>query len=400
MGPSSSGNGFVHFSSLTVRGGRHTLSLRIDSPNLIDEVYETNNNYAEQYCWSPQALLAIDGYEVERPVPPDPYAGSEDWSGSEPFWPNCDGFRFGGPYADTHWGWAAVAVMPLGTTDVDVACHPMLRGVKNGFTTQLAHSGFGPGQLDFIMVDYHSAPHTLFDAGVIRVSGSDGYRIENDISLGGSMAPLEPMIYAVDAIPSGHVMRLYEWFLYPGLWALRLEDVAGGVDWGLAIFAQGTLYQGEGLGMRVNDRGPGGDECLTLDVNFPRYYCIAIYKTTPADLPKEGHCLLHMVYGVTGVGEDSPAPVATNLVGAWPNPFNPRTTIAFVLAAATEVRLTVIDLQGRRVRTLVAASLPAGRHEIVWDGRDEAGQPAPSGVYIARLAAGDVRQMRKLLLLK
>lgn len=71
-----------------------------------------------------------------------------------------------------------------------------------------------------------------------------------------------------------------------------------------------------------------------------------------------------------------------------PNPFNPRTTIRFDLPGTGPVKLAVYDIAGRLVKVLVEGARPAGRHEEVWDGRDTAGRPAPSGSYLVRLVAG------------
>ena len=70
----------------------------------------------------------------------------------------------------------------------------------------------------------------------------------------------------------------------------------------------------------------------------------------------------------------------------WPNPFNPRTTIAFDLPRAGVVQLSVHDVAGRLVRVLVDETLSPGSHEAVWDGRDAAGREVGSGSYVARLA--------------
>lgn len=95
-------------------------------------------------------------------------------------------------------------------------------------------------------------------------------------------------------------------------------------------------------------------------------------------------------------------PVVTAFEGAYPNPFNPKTTLRFALATAGPVHLTVYDLSGRRVRQLLGGekSLPAGQHEIVWDGLDAAGDRLPSGVYFSRLDADGLSQTHKLVLLK
>jgi flagellar hook assembly protein FlgD len=74
-----------------------------------------------------------------------------------------------------------------------------------------------------------------------------------------------------------------------------------------------------------------------------------------------------------------------------PNPFRLDTRVDFVLPEAEPVRLHVYDLHGRRVRLLPSASLPAGRHRLVWNGKNDSGRPAPSGVYLLQLEAGGRR---------
>ncbi|MDO9172776.1 MAG: FlgD immunoglobulin-like domain containing protein, partial [bacterium] len=96
----------------------------------------------------------------------------------------------------------------------------------------------------------------------------------------------------------------------------------------------------------------------------------------------------------------TPAPATTALVGIHPNPFNPQTQIQYELAREGAVRLEIYDLQGTLVRTLVEGSRAAGRHDETWDGRDNAGGQVASGVYMARLAAGGMQQMQKMVLLK
>jgi hypothetical protein len=85
----------------------------------------------------------------------------------------------------------------------------------------------------------------------------------------------------------------------------------------------------------------------------------------------------------------APAPQAGLVLAAAPNPFNPSTRIRFeVPGDGGQVQLTVYDLAGRLVRTLVDASLPQGIHAAVWDGRDATGREVGSGTYLARLEFG------------
>lgn len=90
----------------------------------------------------------------------------------------------------------------------------------------------------------------------------------------------------------------------------------------------------------------------------------------------------------------------TRLMSASPNPFNPATTIAFELAAPGEVSITVYDVSGRMIRSLVNGHLPAGLHEVSWNGRDRSGATVASGVYFYRLMSGEILETRKMVLLR
>ncbi len=79
------------------------------------------------------------------------------------------------------------------------------------------------------------------------------------------------------------------------------------------------------------------------------------------------------------------APVTFELLGSFPNPFNPATTIRFQLATAALTDLAVFDVRGALVAHLVQGELAAGPHAVVWSGLDNDGRPAASGVYMARL---------------
>lgn len=96
--------------------------------------------------------------------------------------------------------------------------------------------------------------------------------------------------------------------------------------------------------------------------------------------------------------------VSTRIFGLEPNapnPFNPTTTIAFALPHAMSAELAIYSPAGRLVRTLVANQrLEAGRNTFQWDGNDDAGHPAGSGVYHARLVAGKLRDTKQMILIR
>ena len=70
------------------------------------------------------------------------------------------------------------------------------------------------------------------------------------------------------------------------------------------------------------------------------------------------------------------------------------------MKSGSAISLVVYDLQGRSVRNLMKGKSEPGRHQVLWDGLDEDGRRVSSGVYIYRLAAGDVVLSRKMVLLK
>jgi len=99
------------------------------------------------------------------------------------------------------------------------------------------------------------------------------------------------------------------------------------------------------------------------------------------------------------VGGDA-LPDAAELLGNFPNPFNPATHIRFNLADSGLARVAVYDVAGQRVRELVAGHLTPGYHQVTWDGRDAAGYSAASGIYYAVLDAGGSRQAKPMVLVR
>jgi V8-like Glu-specific endopeptidase len=84
----------------------------------------------------------------------------------------------------------------------------------------------------------------------------------------------------------------------------------------------------------------------------------------------------------------------------YPNPFNPETTIRFQLPDDSKVTLTIYNMIGQEITTLINGSLSAGYHSFIWNGRDAQGKKAPSGVYLYQFRAGEYRVTKKMILLE
>ncbi|MFH1279913.1 MAG: C25 family cysteine peptidase [Candidatus Eisenbacteria bacterium] len=103
----------------------------------------------------------------------------------------------------------------------------------------------------------------------------------------------------------------------------------------------------------------------------------------------------------TGIAEGSPeVPLAFGLEPGRPNPFNPRTTIGFSMPTEGRALIRVYDIAGREVATLINATVPAGRHEVLWDGKNGSGRDVTSGIYFVRFEASGFLQVRQITLVR
>jgi hypothetical protein len=93
-------------------------------------------------------------------------------------------------------------------------------------------------------------------------------------------------------------------------------------------------------------------------------------------------------------------PISFDLRQNFPNPFNPITTLNYGLPKDSDVRLTIFDMLGHEVTTLVHSNQQAGFKSIQWDARDSMGRPVSAGVYLYQIHAGEFVQIKKMVLLK
>ena len=101
---------------------------------------------------------------------------------------------------------------------------------------------------------------------------------------------------------------------------------------------------------------------------------------------------------LSGVVNSLPTEFA--LAQNYPNPFNPTTEINFDLPKNAHVELSVFNILGQSVTTLVSGEMPAGSHQISWNGTDSDGGSVASGIYFYRISAGDYSSSKKMMLLK
>ena len=88
------------------------------------------------------------------------------------------------------------------------------------------------------------------------------------------------------------------------------------------------------------------------------------------------------------------------MYNAYPNPFNPITTLGYDLSENVMVNITIYDIVGRQIKALLNSPQTAGYRSIQWNATNNAGQQVPAGLYLYTIQAGDFVQTRKMVLLK
>ena len=205
---------------------------------------------------------------------------------------------------------------------------------------------------------------------------------------------------------------------------VRLADFAAIKGYGLQV-----AYEADKLAFVevLTDQPLGGSELATPQVLADQAGVLTV--AAHGDVVSDGEVMLSLVFRPTTEIENTiieitdnqtydsafgfnrlglPAPVQLqtrpevfSLANNYPNPFNPATTIKYALPQASDVELTVYNVLGQPVRTLVAEHQSAGRYVVEWDATNDSGHSLSSGMYFYRLeASGEFLEVKKMLLLK
>ena len=119
----------------------------------------------------------------------------------------------------------------------------------------------------------------------------------------------------------------------------------------------------------------------------------AVYDEVSSDL-----VTIDFTYTGTGAGNNLVS--VTELIGNYPNPFNPETTISYQLPENCKVELTVYNLKGQKVKTLVNETLESGNHTVIWKGKDDNGKSVSSGIYFYKMKIENHVETKKMILMK
>ncbi len=152
-----------------------------------------------------------------------------------------------------------------------------------------------------------------------------------------------------------------------------------------------------------DDRAPGVLESM-ITYTAPQtglYYARLTHVGTLTDYGMYNLLVYALPQSPTAINDpELPAPRVTELRGTYPNPFNPRLTVAFELDRERPVSIKAYDARGRLVRHVLEEARPPGDHTVVWDGKDDSGLEVAGGVYFLRFESEDVKRTTKVTLVK
>lgn len=160
----------------------------------------------------------------------------------------------------------------------------------------------------------------------------------------------------------------------------------------------GNYWIAEG---KMNKNGQHlGDVVFQQHASLPTYGPSLVLKTVGGQ-----NYLLHPILRrwmtITDVKKiDSSTPLHYELAQNYPNPFNPSTSIKYSIPGEEHVRITIYDMNGKKVTELVNQNQKAGTYEVTWNSKDNLGNSVASGIYVYTIHAGSYFHSNKMLLLK
>lgn len=148
------------------------------------------------------------------------------------------------------------------------------------------------------------------------------------------------------------------------------------------------------------DPGVNNVEINPVEMEFPNHSLTYYYNDYSSGRPVVKSVQPEVEAGQVFYSNPTAMPTKFALHQNSPNPFNPTTKIAYDMPAAGDVKISVFNVLGQHVSDLVDGYNEAGSYEVIWDGKDQAGEQVASGVYFYRIKTEQFSETKKMLLLK
>ena len=375
------GDGVVSLQALNlgpdfIRGGRHGITSYADYGNTAVESNEGDNVWYGQYVFSP--LLTSPGVGLSRIPPPDRGVFSI---------PNGDGFRDDRP---SNYAWVtAVAPTQVGD-DYDLYVYDDYSGSLSGFSNLRKVSAYGGTFTDFVVGNYSGTPTTIYPQAIRFAMNVGGTLLVDQHNAAGRNASGNYSLWAGQVLDAGRLTDVYEAYMVSGtVYRMTLHRSVGTADIAFGVYpgTAGGIYARSETEATSSYAGDDLDT-LRFTAATTGWHPVVVYRNTGTDVSAVRYDFAWGDHQLVGVDPPAGAPMALDFLGAMPNPVSRSTRLGFTLPSEARVSLAIYDVTGRRLKSLAAGSYGAGRHDIPWDGRGDAGQPLGAGIYWARFESG------------
>ncbi|MBU1950967.1 MAG: proprotein convertase P-domain-containing protein [Candidatus Eisenbacteria bacterium] len=263
-----------------------------------------------------------------------------------------------------------------------------IKASKDGWSIGMEDISLSSGQhmtgVDFLLTPVFASESCESPGLSIPDSNPTGVYDDMTISIGGMVTAVEVYVNITHTYIGDLIVDLTS----PDGTNVVLHNRSGGTAENIIGWYPTDLTPAESLDAFIGDDTDGNwrlhvSDNAGADLGVLNEWCLKIfYGGGSADVPVSG------------------APKSLALFSNTPNPLKMQTMIRFDLPKAGAVDLSIFDVTGRRVATLVSGAREAGTHQAVWTGRDQAGHPVASGVYFYRLAVDNRELTKKMLLMK
>jgi hypothetical protein len=292
----------INFGPVTVKGGLHTLRTDLDWDDQVDESYETDNTYTQQFAWTPYILA--DRTTIYRNGLPD--------KGSLTY-PNSDGFQ-------ASYTWMTAVAMAPGhpDDDYDLRLHPEYTSPMASFRGYQDNSSAGAGLTDIIVANWFGGGDGTEDIGAFRFNTSgpnSGLFIENtDLDF----AFVDTGTHGPYTLGVTRLVDLYTLYVTTAdYFTIEIEVTSGDADIVLGLFDYNAPYMDRYETLRYSNGGGGGEgEMVNAPLIADEYYPVAVFKNGTPDIGEEVTYLVHIYETPPNLQPYAPA--------GWDYPLTPR----------------------------------------------------------------------------
>lgn len=379
-------SGTINHGPYQVRGGRHTISSEVDQFDDVWEYDEGDNIYEQQFVWSP--LVTAKNTPVVRLRPPDVGTG---------VLPNMDGFQYT-PAASHSW---VIAQAPTSqpSYDFDLVAYTDYSGSTSGFSSELARSEMGGYATDFIVGHFTMGYSDIYPA-VIHQNGTDYFSMDQSDADG--HRAVYTGSFLGESLGANQLVQIYSSLVVAGqTYSVTLRRTDGSDAIAFEVFNGAPAAKPRGTGIAQSVHHNADLKYATFTASTSSWYPIVVYRTDGGDAAEVVKYDLEWVVGGNPTAAPGEGEVSQfSFAGAQPNPAPGHTMLSFALPVPGQVQLDVFDLRGRRVRSVVDERLPAGQHQIAWDGKDARGRATASGTYYLRLKANGEERTQRMTIVR